>query len=246
MFETYTKKDENGEKVTIEIDLDIAHSKDKSLKKKSLMLWLFIKTEELDNSMQNEIIEFLESTYDALYIGKRIAQGWSELYFYAQDNRGYSNKTGTFLQNLSDLAYEVGSHKDPSWKQYEVELYPDEVSFHQIQSQHIIDALQDEGDDITIERSVDHIVYFQLEAQVERFVKSLYDSEFFLKEQGYDSSAEYGYGLVLSRIHAVDIETIEKIQMQIMPFIKDEHGYYDGWNTQLASDNVEDDEEDNS
>jgi regulator of RNase E activity RraB len=97
-----------------------------------------------------------------------------------------------------------------------------------------INALKDEGDDVSKERGCEHYLFFQLEAQRERAITKIEKLGFTCKEDTYNSKEEYAYGIVMVKSHSVDEESIHQIVDELDEIVTKEHGIYEGWSTTIA------------
>ena len=211
--------------------------------------WLFsvfIKIDELDASKEGyeEFLETKESLIIALehegivkFVGSRIVDGWSELYFYASDSKELNNMATAILKE-SGYAYESNVVRDTKWNLFETQLFPTVLEQHNIQSEKIVFLLEEEGDDISISRDVEHYISFTTPTQKNRFVNTLALDGFSFKDDL--SSDDFEHGVALVKNHAVDVSTVNMEVAQLFEVIKKEQGYYEGWSTTLVNETQED------
>ena len=210
------------------------------MQKYSWLFSVFIKF-DLEDETQEKYEEFLdtkasiivtvEHNEDARYVGSRVVDGWTELYFYAKDSKSLNSKVSSILSSL-EYAYEANVVKDPKWDFFNFNLYPSELEFHNIESLDIIEQLEEEGDKIEQQRSVEHYVFFDTPTQKERYIKELSLEGFEYKDD--ISSEEFDNGIALVKTHDVLPETLEKVVFEICESLKKDHGSYAGWSTTLA------------
>ncbi|MBA1437949.1 MAG: DUF695 domain-containing protein [Epsilonproteobacteria bacterium] len=216
---------EDGNKVKIEVVLNAyAYSQ-----KYSWLLSIFVKSEFFDT--KESIVTLLELDEFSKYVGTRIVDGWSELYFYAQESKSLTKKIHPLLSSLQ-YPYETNVTKDNKWEFFHNYLYPSELEWHHIKSEHIITMLLEEGDDVTKERPVEHYVYFDTPTQKEKFMKQLPFEGFIFKDE--IELEEFDNGIALEKIHAVDKHSVALHVEQIYEKVIQECGYYEGWSTVLA------------
>ncbi|ADN09087.1 DUF695 domain-containing protein [Sulfurimonas autotrophica] len=231
-------RDEDGSKVYIEVDLNAyAYSN-----KYGWLLSVFIKFDALDESVEGfeefldakeSLIITLEHEEKAKYVGSRVVDGWSELYFYAADSKGLDFVVKSILQP-ANYVYESNVVRDSKWDFHYRNLAPTELELCHIQSEKIIFLLQEEGDNLEIPRTVEHYVSFTTPTQKNRFINSLELEGFSFKDE--ISSDEFEHGVALVKTHAVTSEEIQKVVNELFEVIKKEQGYYEGWSTLLAQD----------
>ncbi len=234
----YFTRIENSDVIQIEIDLNaFGYSSDNP--------WLFsvfIKFDGADEKLNGfeEFLETKESLIIALehqdrakYVGTRYVDGWSELYFYAKD----SKELDTIAQHIlkeSSYVYESSVVRDTKWDFHHKNLSPTELEQCHIQSEKIIFMLEEEDDDLTQVRPVEHYVSFELPTQKNRFLNTLDIEGYAFKDE--ISSEEFENGIALVKEHDVCSETLKEEIDKLFVAIKKCDGYYEGWSTTLIED----------
>ncbi|MFT7861128.1 MAG: DUF695 domain-containing protein, partial [Sulfurimonas sp.] len=178
------------------------------------------------------LITTLEEDEVAKYVGSRVVDGWTELYFYAKDSKSLGNKVSTLLSSRN-YPYEAHVVKDAKWDFYNHNLYPSEMEFHHIQSQATIAILEEEGDELEKERPVEHYVYFDTPTQKERYIENLSLDGFTFKDD--IASEDFEHGVAIVKTHNVLPETLEEVVTTVCESLKKDHGYYEGWSTTLVN-----------
>ena len=224
--------------IKTEVDIDASDSK----KSSAWLFSVFIKFDGFDESVEGfeEFLETKESLIIALehdnrakFVGHRVNDGWSELYFYAKTSKHLDAIVSKIL-TPSDYIYESNVVRDTRWDFYETQLYPTELEFCHIQSDKIISLLEEEEDDLNIDRVVEHYIVFDTNTQKERFISNIETENFEYKDD--ISSENYEHGVALSKKHKVTEDEVREVIEQLFIEIKKEHGYYEGWSTVLARD----------
>jgi len=236
MREVFTRVEEN-EKLIIEVDLEAD-----SVKKDFPWLFsVFIKfdTQKATVELYEEFLETKESLIIALeyeqsvkYVGSRVYDGWNELYFYSSDSKELNSMAQAILKE-STYIHESNVVRDTKWGFYDKQLTPTEIEFYHMQSAKIITALEEEGDDILVERDVEYYIAFDTSTQKNRFINTLELEGFTFKDE--ISSDEFEHGVALISKHNVTRETSQEYVIKLLDAIKKEHGYYEGWSTTLQN-----------
>ena len=236
MRELFTRIEEDSV-VHLEVDMNaFAYSSDNP--------WLFsvfIKfdaADELSESFE-EFLEAKEALIIALeheertkYVGMRIVDGWSELYFYANDSKDL-DAIVTKILSPSHYVYESSVVRDTKWDFHYKNLKPSELELCHIESEKIIFMLEEEEDDLEVVRPVEHYISFELPTQKNRFTNTLNIEGYTLKDE--ISSEEFEHGIALVKEHNVTSETVREEVTKLFEIIKKNQGYYEGWSTILAS-----------
>lgn len=227
---------EDGEVVNIEAEVDLEDEKE-------LYPWLFsvfVKFGNLDEESENfeNFLETKESLIIALeyenmakYIGSRLKDEWNEFYFYARSAKNLEVIVTKMLRD-SGYKYESSVVKDAKWDFYHKYIYPTELELYNIESDKIIFLLEEEGDELSTPRDVEHYVSFETATQKERFVQNALACGFEFKDD--ISSEEFEHGVALVKKHSVQNEEVRAIVEELYALIKTEHGYYEGWSTVLV------------
>jgi regulator of RNase E activity RraB len=204
-------------------------------------LSIFIKFDAADETQEGfeEFLETKESLIIALehdekakYVGSRLVDGWSELYFYADDSKGLDKIVATILAP-SNYVYESHTVRDTKWDFHYKNLTPNELELAHIQSDKIIYLLEEEGDDLEAVRPVEHYISFDTPTQKEKFLENLKLDGFVLKDE--ISSDEFENGIALLKEHSVTRESLHKVVAELFELIKEYQGYYEGWSTTLVA-----------
>ncbi len=236
MRELFTRIEEDSV-VHLEVDMNaFAYSSDNP--------WLFsvfIKFDGADEASESfeEFLETKEALIIALehedrtkYVGMRIVDGWSELYFYANDSKDL-DAIVTKILSPSHYVYESSVVRDTKWDFHYKNLKPTELELCHIESEKIIFMLQEEDDDLEVVRPVEHYISFELPTQKNRFINTLDIEGYTLKDE--ISSEEFEHGIALVKEHNVKSQTLQEEVSALFKIIKKNQGFYEGWSTVLAS-----------
>lgn len=231
MRETFSRV-EDGEVVNIEVYLDAKAHKEGN----PWIFSVFIKydglNDELDEFFETKesLIIALEHENRAVYVGNRLVGEWSEIYFYAQDSKQLDAITAKMLK-LSNYIYESNVAKDKDWDFFHHNIFPTDLELALMQSAQIISYLEEEGDNLSTPREVEHYASFEMSSQKERFIKKAIESGFKFKDDL--SSEDFDYGVALIKEHSVTAPELEKVITELMDIIKQESGEYELWSTVL-------------
>ncbi len=236
MREFFTREEENN-LVHLEVEMDaFAYRSDYPW-----LFSLFIKFDASDKSSgdleeffenREALIIALEHKDRAKYVGMRSVDGWSELYFYANDSKELDAIATTILSSTPYI-YENSVVRDTKWDFHHKNLKPTELELCHIESQKIISMLEEEGDDLASIRPVEHYISFELPTQKDRFINTLNIDGYTLKDE--ISSEEFEHGIALLKKHDVQSTTLYEEVSRLFSAIKKAQGYYEGWSTVLAS-----------
>ncbi len=169
-----------------------------------------------------------------------IRDGWSELYFYANTSKEMNSMVPAILGSCG-YTYESNVVKDKKWNLYETQLFPTQLEQHNMQSAKVVFLLEEEGEDLSIKRNVEHYASFTTPTQKNRFVNTLNIEGFSFKDDV--SSEEFENGVAIVKEHAVTYEEVTKEVQKVFEALKETQGFYEGWSTTLVSDLESEDED---
>jgi len=236
MIEYYEQQDEEGHVYRTEVDLSLSDEVPDD--ERPWLLWLFVKVANSEDvefiSFRNDLIETLDSQIEAVYAGTISKDGWCELYFYASTSKKFENITSEVMARHTKYPYERGSSKDTKWEMYQERLYPDSFEIIGMQSRHTLEALLEEGDDLSVPREVEHYFFFQTPTALQRFETSMLSQGFILKEHINDDESDYVYGVTLIKVESITPEQVNETTSMLYELVLQDHGHYEGWSTVLS------------
>jgi len=224
---------EDSELVKIEVDIAAKDYQETH----PWLFSVFIKYDAFEDTDEKmtEFFELKESLIIALeykdisyYIGNRIIDNWSEIYFCAEDSKGLEAIANNVLKS-SAYVYECNVVKDSKWEFYDFNIYPTELEIAIMQSNKIIELLEDEGDNLSTCREVEHYASFDTASQKDRFVIKASESGFVFKDDL--DAEEYDHGVALVKEHNVTEEELIHVVSDIFALIEEERGSYELWST---------------
>lgn len=224
---------EDNKLVKIEVDLAAKDFQDT----RPWLFSIFIKYdafEDTDEKMEEffelkeQVIMALEYKDSAYYIGNRIIDNWSELYFCAEDSKGLDVIANTALKS-SGYVYESNVVKDSKWEFYDFNIYPTELEICLMQSFKIVELLEEEGDKLSTCREVEHYASFETAGHKDRFVQKALEAGYTFKDEL--DSQEYDHGVALTKEHAITEEDVLHVVSEIFSLIESENGSYELWST---------------
>jgi regulator of RNase E activity RraB len=231
------KRLENGSEVFIE-HLPSAYGYSN---KYSWLYSIFIKFDASDalHEGHEEFLETKEALIIALehnevakYVGSRVMDGWSELYFYAIDSQGLDTITAHILKDAG-YQYETSVVRDSKWDFHYKNLLPNELEVAHIQSREIINLLREEGDTLEQVREIEYYLSFATPTQKERYIAEHIPEGFTFKDEV--SSEEFANGIALSKNDTVNEKNLEKNVEKLHESVQKVRGYYEGWSTTLVT-----------
>jgi len=236
MREIFTRT-EDGQLTNIEVVLDAGKNKESN----PWLFSVFVKYDGLDENLSGyeEFLETKESLIIAVeyedkakYVGSMVKDGWSEFYFYSSVSKELNSMVPAILKS-SGYTYESNIVKDKKWNFYETQIFPTELEQHNIQSAKIVFLLEEEGDNLSVVRPVEHYLSFETPTRKERFINTMDLEGFSFKDE--ISSEEFDNGIAIVKEHGVTYDEVSKEVARLFEAVKEDNGYYEGWSTTLAN-----------
>ncbi len=202
------------------------------------LISVFVKFNALHEDIEEveEFLNFKERVIDALekeavYIGMRVVDGWSEFYFYSKESKGVEQKIASIFSG-SGYVYETSIIRDNKWNFYYKNLFPSDLEMYLIYSKKIVLQMMAEGDNLEVPREVEHYVSFDTASQKERFLKSI-DKIGFRYKDDVDNK-ELAHAVAITKEHSLDQDSLEKNISELLELIKKDHGRYELWSAPLV------------
>ena len=199
---------------------------------------VFVKFNALHEEIERveKFLDFKERIIDALkdeavYIGMRVVDGWSEFYFYSKESKGIEQKIGSIFSN-SGYLYEVSITRDTKWNFYYKNLFPSDLEMYLIYSKKIVLQMMAEGDTLVTPREVEHYVSFDTQSQKERFLRSIDEIGFVYKDDV--DNRELAHAVAITKEHALDQDSLSRNISDLLTLIKKDHGHYELWSAPLV------------
>lgn len=226
---------EDEQKVSIEVYLDAKENQEEN----PWIFSVFIKfntsnssDEELEDFFETKesLIIALEHENRATYVGSRLVGDWSEIYFYAKESKELDAITSKMLKPMGYI-YESNVARDKDWEFFNYNIFPTDLELALMQSSEIILLMQEEGDDVSAPREVEHYASFDMKGQKERFIEKAQEIGFKFKDD--ISSEEFDFGVAFTKEHNLTLQELEQTITPFLELIKQEHGEYELWSTVL-------------
>ena len=184
---------------------------------------------ELLRSIEDRIAEGAQAT-GLYYVARVRSEGVWQLTFYGRT--GWIDAlqpTHTTLELLAGRTVAVRTMPDPDWGYYREFLLPDAERRQWIEDRHVVEALQDRGDPLTLARPVHHWAMFASASARAEFVADAEREGFVVAELVDTAEGARPFGARLARVDAVELDHIHDVVMALVELAARHGGAYDGW-----------------
>jgi uncharacterized protein (TIGR01619 family) len=187
------------------------------------------------NLIEDSLASYLSNEYKAIFSGTFTHNKIFTLYFYLKD-------TTNVVENIKEIAFNTYNNndltarteEDITWSVYKDILYPTEEILEYMTTMSIIDKMFEMGDQIVVERNVDHWLYFENEKDLLKCKEELESIGFFCINLVNNPETNFDFGLKASHNSSVETDTIIKFNMQLRQIAIKHNGEYDGWETHIV------------
>jgi regulator of RNase E activity RraB len=192
--------------------------------------------EEFDQlvAIEDAVIDGLAAAKLATFVGRITSDGCRDLYFYAPTEKGIEPAVHGLMAAFSDYEYETGGRPEPDWETYLNFLYPTAEDYQRIQNRRVCSALEKAGDAFTVERPIEHWVYFPAEDAQQRFVKEALELGYQLDDAFGPTADDARYGVRVSCNAIPSFAEIDGLTVPLFRLAQEYGGDYDGWETQVV------------
>lgn len=186
--------------------------------------------------VEDTLVPRMESSLDAIYVGRFVAEGSTTFVFYAPE--AASPKTKGMPGLIGDLgAYtaEWLSENDPEWGAYREFLFPDPMTQERMMNAAQLRQRTEIGDSLDVPREIDHFARFASQANAEAAAKALRAAGFRVDEVAAPRPAEGDdpgddlWSLHFHRNERLDGHRPDAFCAEIRGILAPHHGDYDGW-----------------
>ena len=218
--------------------LDLGIAKEAPIPGLSVMAYVtveFLDPNEQGMSKQSEFNRLMEledalvpalTGETSMFVGRCTTNGQRDFFFYMDSSKGVEDRVTEVMAQFDEYAWDIGMSEEPGWDTYLEFLYPDEQGMDTIWNNRVRRQLEEQGDDLSLPRQIDHWLYFSSAEDRAAFAEEVSREGFsvtILEEKNEDGAL----GLLVQRSDAPD--DIDDVTWPLRELAGDNGGYYDGW-----------------
>ena len=163
------------------------------------------------------------------YVGRVISDGYVTFLYYVQFTYNWPDFIEFALNEHTDYEITNGHSEDAEWNYYNKLLYPNAKEWQLIQNHKVCDNLREQGDNLHLERLVEHKLYFKNEEKKDALIKALEEMKFKIKEEIVN---EDGFkGVHFYRLDNAFYHDIDALTLNLIDLAESNNAQYDGWET---------------
>lgn len=178
-------------------------------------------------AIEDELQEYVDGRSD-FYVGRITVSGQRHFFIYVKNGEGYEKRVAEIGHNHGyDLKY--AAIEDSGHSQYWDYLCPTDSDWQIIKDMRVLEALKNDGDDHSIERHVDHWIYFDDPNTAKQYQD--WAVEFGLEEARPIEFVEGRHEVRLKHHGTMLLADISGVTIPLALKAKEMGGDYDGWET---------------
>ncbi|NOV00695.1 DUF695 domain-containing protein [Paenibacillus planticolens] len=193
------------------------------------------KAQQLFYELEDKLISRMKHRGDAIYAGRISSHNKMEMYFYAQDDGDWEAELKRIMADFPSFRYYFVMTADQDWSFYLDEMAPSPLEEQWMRNAKIAYALKRRGDNLAIAREVQHWLHFPDSARMNEMKSKVGKLGYIVivPEVETTRKVDEPYVLHLSKLHTLDVPTVNAITKELFVLASETGGTYDGWGTRL-------------
>ena len=182
-------------------------------------------------AIEDELAGALQAGGAAIYAGRCTTSGSRDFYFYTDAPSACADRAAGVMADHAAYQYALGHRPDPAWTVYFDFLYPGPQDLQRIFNRRVVALLQENGDEISQPRWIDHRAYLPGRAAAETLLADLSAQGFSIVTAPEDSAERIAVDF--KRIDQPD--AIDAVVLPLVAIITSLGGSYDGWGCEVET-----------
>lgn len=182
-------------------------------------------------AIEDELAGALQAGGAAIYAGRCTTSGNRDFYFYTDAPSACADRAAEVMADHAAYQYVLGHRPDPAWTVYFDFLYPGPQDLQRIFNRRVVALLQENGDEISQPRWIDHRAYLPGRAAAETLLADLSTQGFSIVTDPEDSAERIAVDF--KRIDQPD--AIDAVVLPLVTMITALGGSYDGWGCEVET-----------
>ena len=184
-------------------------------------------------ALEDRVVETLREKTEAIYVGRLVTRGATEFFFYLPPAASKQlDDLEALLGNQAPYTVEYLAAEDPDWGMYTEFLYPDPYSYQSIMNRSLLEQIEQAGDAMTVGRTVDHLAYFETDAQAKE-AKTRLDAAGFDTDE-IRTTDDGKFSLQFHREDSLAEGQADGFVAEVLDIVLPLEGTYDGWGCSIV------------
>ncbi len=184
----------------------------------------------MEDSLEMESLRYRIGTY----VGRIVTKSEINFIYYLKYEFEWPDTVNAAMRKFDDYTFEMGSREDFEWEVYQKLLFPNNKEWQIIQNHHTCDQLKEAGDNLRLERAIEHKMFFENTEDRNRFVEYISNEGFKVQKEMEPSDEIPLHGLQFYRVDKPYYYNIDALTLSLIEQGATYSGQYDGWETSLV------------
>jgi hypothetical protein len=155
--------------------------------------------------------------------------------YYLKLDFEWKDTVSAAMEYFPEYEYKFGSRMDMEWEVYNKLLFPTLKEWQVIANHHACDNLKAQGDNLHLERAIEHKCYFKTPQERAGFIEAIEKENFRVqKETEVPFNGDVVYGVEFYRKDTPFYYDIDELTLKIIDISEGFGGNYDGWECSLV------------
>ncbi|MDD9265518.1 DUF695 domain-containing protein [Paenibacillus sp. GCM10023248] len=192
------------------------------------------KAQRLFYELEDRLICRMKVKDFAIYAGRISSHNKMEMYFYAREDWDWEPELKRIMADFPSFRYYSAMTADPEWSFYLNEMAPSALEEQWMRNAKIAYALKRRGDNLELVREVQHWMYFSDSKRMNEVKSKVGQLGYRVIASEMDTERVVEpYVLQISKMHTLDVPTVNEITKELFELASEGGGTYDGWGTRL-------------
>lgn len=184
-------------------------------------------------AIEDQVIPKIQEAAAAIFVGRNTTAGNRDFLFYVADTARFETVAASAMQLFPAYTFETGSREDAEWAIYRDFLYPAPDDMQRIQNRRVVINLEQNGDDPSKPRQIDHMVYAPDRTVQQAIITYIMAEGFTLIKADTSPDEQGNYSVNFERSDAP--ADIDAIVLPLFHRVTELGGDYDGWGCVILS-----------
>ncbi|MES0864183.1 DUF695 domain-containing protein [Ruegeria sp. SCPT10] len=173
-----------------------------------------------------EDLIFASQTDQIKYVARQTGGRKRKFYFYGSSETAADSVVSALDESFPAYTKTAFNFEDAAWQTYLEDLYPNAIAMNEIKNRAVYFRLEDDGDDLSIPREIDHSVIFHSRKQAKEFERIVTQKGFKVTTttQGI---LKKSFDLLVQRVDAP--QSLDPVTFELEQLAEGLGGSYDGW-----------------
>lgn len=196
----------------------------------------------LISAEEEDVVGFMEDSLEmeslryriGSYVGRIVTKSEINFIYYLKYEFEWSDTVNAAMKKVDEYTFEMGSRADFEWEVYQKLLYPTAKEWQIIQNHHTCDQLKEAGDNLRLERAIEHKMFFENREDRSQFTKYILNEGFNIQKEMEPSDDVPLHGLQFYRVDRPHYYEIDALTLSLIEESRKYNAQYDGWETSLV------------